>query len=164
MTKTILIATDYSLESLNILKKVLKEKGAKEDQNQYNILLTSGYDSGDSIRDLLFNTKTSVFNKIRPAEFCDAYGIIKNKYPHLVNKIICDIFTGSFQRTFNQYVKAENIEEAYYSSSIKSKGKGKFDLVPYIKKCKDLPSTEVKVEIKERVPERGRLAEIFVEV
>ncbi|ASE63212.1 hypothetical protein H3Z85_06980 [Chryseobacterium indologenes] len=164
MTKTILIATDYSLESLNILKKVLKEKEAKEDQNQYNILLTSGYDSGDSIRDLLFNTKTSVFNKIRPAEFCDAYGIIKNKYPHLVNKIICDIFTGSFQRTFNQYVKAENIEEAYYSSSIKSKGKGKFDLVPYIKKCKDLPSTEVKVEIKERVPERGRLAEIFVEV
>lgn len=121
MAKTILIATDYSLESLNILKKVLKEKDASEDQNQYNILLTSGYDYGDSIRDLLFNTKTSVFNKIRPEEFCDAYGIIKNKYPHLVNKIVCDIFTGSFQRTFNQYVKAENIEEAYYSSSVKSK-------------------------------------------
>ena len=60
MAKTILIATDYSLESLNILKKVLKEKDASEDQNQYNILLTSGYDYGDSIRDLLFNTKTSV--------------------------------------------------------------------------------------------------------
>ena len=82
MTKTILIATDYSLESLNILKKVLKEKDAAEDQNQYNILLTSGYDSGDSIRDLLFSTKTSVFNKIRPTEFCDAFGIISNKYPH----------------------------------------------------------------------------------
>ncbi|WES96294.1 hypothetical protein P2W68_15725 [Chryseobacterium arthrosphaerae] len=164
MAKTILIATDYSLESLNILKKVLKEKDASEDQNQYNILLTSGYDYGDSIRDLLFNTKTSVFNKIRPKEFCDAYGIIKNKYPHLVNKIICDIFTGSFQRTFNQYVKAENIEEAYYSSSIKSKGKGKFDLTPYIKKCKDLKSHEITIEVRERLPERGRLAEIFVEV
>lgn len=164
MAKTILIATDYSLESLNILKKVLKEKDRSEDQNQYNILLTSGYDSGDSIRDLLFNTKTTVFNKIRPKEFCDAYGIIKNKYPHLVNKIICDVFTGNFQRTFNQYVKAENIEEAYYSSSIKSKGKGKFDLIPYIKKCKDLQSQEIAVEIRERLPERGRLAEIFVEV
>lgn len=164
MTKTILIATDYSLESLNILKKVLKEKEASEDQNQYDILLTSGYDSGDSIRDLLFNTKTSIFNKIRPAEFCDAYGIVKNKYPHLVNKIICDVFTGSFQRTFNQYVSAENIEEAYYSSSIKSKGKGKFDLIPYIKNCKDLKSHEVAVEVRERLPERGRLAEIFVEV
>lgn len=164
MTKTILIATDYSLESLNILKKVLKEKDASEDQNQYNILLTSGYDAGDSIRDLLFSTKTSVFNKIRPAEFCDAFGIISNKYPHLVNKIICDVFTGSFQRTFNQYVKAENIEEAYYSTSIKSKGKGKFDLIPYIKKCKELQSHEITVEVRERLPERGRLAEIFVEV
>jgi hypothetical protein len=164
MTKTILIATDYSLESLNILKKVLKEKDASEDQNQYNILLTSGYDAGDSIRDLLFTTKTSVFNKIRPAEFCDAFGIISNKYPHLVNKIICDVFTGSFQRTFNQYIKAENIEEAYYSPSIKSKGKGKFDLIPYIKKCKELQSHEITVEVREKLPERGRLAEIFVEV
>ncbi|MFP3832474.1 hypothetical protein [Chryseobacterium sp. SIMBA_028] len=164
MAKTILIATDYSLESLNILKKVLKEKEASEDQNQYNILLTSGYDSGDSIRDLLFNTKTTIFNKIRPQEFCDAFGIIKNKYPHLVNKIICDVFTGSFQRTFNQYVKAENIEEAYYSSSIKSKGRGKFDIIPYIKNCKDLPSHEITVGVRERLPERGRLAEIFVEV
>lgn len=164
MAKTILIATDYSLESLNILKKVLKEKEAANDENQYDILLTSGYDSGDSIRDLLFNTKTSIFNKIRPAEFCDAYGIVKNKYPHLVNKIICDVFTGSFQRTFNQYVNAENIEEAYYSSSIKSKGKGKFDLIPYIRNCKDLKSHEIAVEVRERLPERGRLAEIFVEV
>lgn len=164
MTKTILIATDYSLESLNILKKVLKEKDASEDQSQYHILLTSGYDSGDSIRDLLFNTKTSVFNKIRPAEFCDAYGIIKNKYSHLISKITCDVFTGSFQRTFNQYVRAENIEEAYYSSSIKSKGKGKFDLIPYIKKCKELQSHEISIEVREKLPERGRLAEIFVEV
>lgn len=164
MTKTILIATDYSLESLNILKKVLKEKHASEDQNQYNILLVSGYDTGDSIRDLLFNTKSAIFNKLRPQEFCDAFGIIKNKYPHLINRIVCDIFTGSFQRTFNHYVKVENIEEAYYSSSIKSKGKGKFDLIPYIKKCKDLASQEIKVEIPERLPERGRLAEIFVEV
>ena len=163
MTKTILIATDYSLESLNILKKVMREKDAAEDQNQYNILLVSGYDTGDSIRDLLFNTKTTIFNKLRPQEFCDAYGIIRNKYSHLINKIVCDIFTGSFQRTFNNYVKAENIEEAYYSPAIQSKGKGKFDLVPYIKKCKDLQSKEISLEVRDRLPEKGRLAEIFVE-
>lgn len=164
MTKTILIATDYSLESLNILKKVLKEKDAAEDQNQYNILLVSGYEMGDSIRDLLFNTKSTIFNKIRPKEFCDAYGIIKNKYPHLIERIVCDIFTGSFQRTFNNYVRTENIEEAYYAESIQSKGKGKFDIIPYIKKCKELQSQEIAVEIQERLPERGRLAEVFVEV
>lgn len=163
MTKTILIATDYSLESLNILKKVMREKDAAENQNQYNILLVSGYDTGDSIRDLLFNTKSTIFNKLRPQEFCDAYGIIRNKYSHLINKIVCDIFTGSFQRTFNNYVKAENIEEAYYSPAIQSKGKGKFDLIPYIKKCKDLQSKEISLEVRDRLPEKGRLAEIFVE-
>lgn len=163
MTKTILIATDYSLESLNILKKVMREKDAAEDQNQYNILLVSGYDTGDSIRDLLFNTKSTIFNKLRPQEFCDAYGIVRNKYSHLINKIVCDIFTGSFQRTFNNYVKAENIEEAYYSPAIQSKGKSKFDLIPYIKKCKDLQSKEISLEVRDRLPEKGRLAEIFVE-
>ena len=164
MTKTILIATDYSLESLNILKKVLKEKDARAEEIQYNVLLVSGYEMGDSIRDLLFMTKSTVFNKIRPQEFVDAYGIIKNKYPHLINKIVCDIFTGSFQRAFNNYVNAENIEEAYYSPAIKSKGKGKFDIAPYIKKCKDLQTQEIRIETAERLPERGRLAEIFVEV
>lgn len=161
MTKSILIATDYSLESLHILKEVLKEKNASEDQNQYTVFLVSGYDMGDSIRDLLFNTKSTIFNKIKPQEFNDAYEIIKNKYPHLIDKIICDVFTGSFQRTFDQYIKAEHIEEAYYSSSIKSKGKGKFDLIPYIKKCKNIRSQEIAIEIHERLPERGRLAEIF---
>ncbi|MBT2621405.1 MULTISPECIES: hypothetical protein [Chryseobacterium] len=164
MIKTILIATDYSLESLNILKKVLKEKDSKDDETQYTILFVSGYDMGDSIRDLLFTTKTAIFNKIRPVEFSDAISIVKNKYPHLVHKVICDVFTGSFQRTFNNYVKIENIEEAYYSPSIKSKGKGKFDIASYIKKCKDLESYEIALEISERLPERGRLAEIFVEV
>jgi hypothetical protein len=161
MTKTILIATDYSLESLNILKEVLKEKNASEDQNQYTIFLVSGYEMGDSIRDLLFNTKSTIFNKIKPQEFNDAYEIIKNKYPHLIEKVVCDVFTGSFQRTFDNYIKAEHIEEAYYSSSIKSKGRGKFDLIPYIKKSKNLQSEEITIEIHERLPERGRLAEIF---
>lgn len=163
MIRTILIATDYSLESLNILKKVMREKEASEDRDQYDILLVSGYDTGDSIRDLLFNTKSTIFNKLRPQEFCEAYGIIKNKYPHLIHKIVCDIFTGSFQRTFNNYVKAGNIEEAYYSPAIRSKGGGKFDLIPYIRKCRDLKSYEISVEIRKQLPEKGRLAEIFAE-
>ncbi|WP_407481552.1 hypothetical protein [Elizabethkingia meningoseptica] len=164
MSKTILIATDYSLESLNILKKVLHEKNALQDDTQYDILFVSGYDMGDSIRDLLFTTKNTIFNKIRPQEFCDAYEIIRNKYSHLVNKIVCDVFTGNFQRTFNNYVKAQNIDEAYYSPSIKSKNKGKFDIIPYIKKCKGLAAQEVAIAAPQRLPERGRLAEIFAEV
>ncbi len=164
MIRTILIATDYSLESLNILKKVLKEKNSGEEDTKYNILLVSGYDMGDSIRDLLFNTKGTVFSKIRSKEFCDAYGIIKNKYPHLVNKIVCDVFTGSFQRVFNNYLTAQNVEEAYYTNTLKDKNtKGKFDLASYLKKAKGIKAQEIIINVPEFMPEKGKLAEVFVE-
>lgn len=163
MTKTILIATDFSLESLDILKKVLKNKTDKNDENQYNILLVSGYDMGDSIRDLLFTTKSSVFGKIRPQEFCDAYSIINNKYPSLINKITCDIFTGSFQRTFNSFVEAANVDEAYYSTSrSRHLSKNQFDITSYLKKCKHVDAVEIATETTELVPEKGRLAEVFL--
>ena len=70
-------------------------------------------------------------------------------------------FTGTFQRTFNNYVKATNIQEAYYSPSVRSKGKGKFSIIPYIRKCKELQYTEISVEVPQSLPERGRLMEIF---
>ncbi len=162
MTKTILIATDFSLESLDILKKVLKSKNDQNDENNYKILFVSGYDMGDSIRDLLFTTKSSVFEKIRPQEFCDAYSIINNKYPNLINKITCDIFTGSFQRTFNDYIEAANVDEAYYSSKSKSLSKNQFDVTAYLKKNKHIEAQEVVTEVTEFVPEKGRLAEVFL--
>ncbi|WP_312084184.1 hypothetical protein [Epilithonimonas hominis] len=162
MIKTILIATDFSLESLDILKKVLKNKNDQNDENRYNILFVAGYDMGDSIRDLLFTSKSTIFRKIRPQEFCDAYSIINNKYPNLINKITCDIFTGSFQRTFNNYVEATEIHEAYYSSSKSNNlSKGQFDITPYVKKCKHLEAVEIMTQAPEFVHEKGRLAEVF---
>lgn len=165
MIKTILIATDFSLESLNIMKKVLREKNATDNDSQYKILLVSGYDAGDSIRDLLFNSKGKVFSKIRSKEFVEAYSIIKNKYPHLVHKIQCDVFTGNFQRTFDQYLKAADIDEAYYSDALKESNKnGKFDLAPFLKKTNLLEAQEIKMLTPDFMPEKGKIAEVFVEV
>ena len=163
MTRTILIATDFSLESLDILKKVLKKKHEQNDENKYNILFVAGYDMGDSIRDLLFTTKSYVFGKIRSKEFCDAYSIINNKYPNLINKITCDIFTGSFQRTFNNYMEAANVDEAYYSTSkSKNLSKNQFEITTYLKKNKMIEAQEVVTQTTEFVPEKGRLAEVFL--
>ncbi|WDF48561.1 hypothetical protein PQ459_08785 [Chryseobacterium sp. KACC 21268] len=163
MTKTILIATDFSLESLDILKKVLKKKNEQHDENKYNILFVAGYDMGDSIRDLLFTTKGTILTKIRSKEFCDAYSIINNKYPNLINKITCDIFTGSFQRTFNNYIEAANIDEAYFSTSkSKNLGKNQFEITTYLKKNKHVEAHEVVTATSGFVPEKGRLAEVFL--
>ena len=163
MTKTILIATDFSLESLDILKKVLKKKHDQNDENRYNILFVTGYDMGDSIRDLLFTTKGTILNKIRPQEFCDAYSIINNKYPNLINKITCDIFTGSFQRAFNNYIEVAQVDEAYYTSSKSTNlGKCQFDVKTYLKRNKHLEAQEVMTQTTELMPEKGRLAEVFL--
>ena len=163
MIKTILIATDFSLESLDILKKVLNKKNNENDENQYNILFVSGYDMGDSITDLLFTTKHSVLGKIRSQEFCDACTIIKNKYPNLIHKINYDIFSGSFQRTFNFYLEVINVDEAYYSAS-KSKNlkKNQFEINNYLRKNKHVVPHEVITITPEFIPERGRLAEVFL--
>lgn len=162
MIKTILIATDFSLESLDILKKVLKKKESQNDDNQYNILFVSGYDMGDSIRELLFTTKNSMICKVRSQDFCDAYSIICNKYSKLINKVTCDIFTGNFQRTFNHYLEALNIDEAYYSSTkSKSLKKNQFELTTYLKKNKHIQPQEVVMEAVDYMPEKGRLAQVF---
>ena len=162
MIKTILIATDFSLESLDILKKVLKKKESQNDDTKYNVLFVSGYDMGDSIRDLLFTTKNSMICKIRSQEFCDAYSIINNKYSNLINKVTCDVFTGNFQRTFNHYIEALNIDEAYYSSA-KSRNlkKNQFEITTYLKKNKHIQPQEVVMEVLDFMPEKGRLAEVF---
>lgn len=163
MTKTILIATDFSLESLDILKKVLKKKHEQNDGTKYNILFVTGYDMGDSIRDLLFTTKSAILSKVRSQEFCDAYSIINNKYPDLVNKVSCDIFTGSFQRTFNNYLEAAGVDEIYYTASrSRTANKNQFDITGYVKKNKIVEAQEVMIKSPEYVPEKGRLAEIFL--
>ncbi|WP_262150005.1 hypothetical protein [Chryseobacterium foetidum] len=165
MSTTILIATDFSLESLNVMKKVLREKSSSNSGGQYKILLVSGYDAGDSIRDLLFSNKGKIFSKIRSAEFCEALSIIKNKYPDMVTKITCDIFTGYFQRTFDQYLKVSDVQEAYYSDSLKEiNHSGKFDIVPFLRKTNILEAQEIKVVTPDFMPEKGKIAEVFAEV
>ena len=57
MTKALLIYTDFSLESLITLKKVLAEKNTENNDYKYDIYLVSGYETGDSISTLLFNSK-----------------------------------------------------------------------------------------------------------
>lgn len=163
MIKSILIATDFSLESLEILKKVLKKKDDLNDDNQYNILFVSGYDMGDSITDLLFTSKHSILCKIRSQEFVDACNIINNKYPHLIKKITCDIFTGYFQKSFNNYLETLNIDDAYYSTSkSKTLNKNQFEVSSYLAKNKIVEATEVMVVSPKFVPEKGRLAEVFL--
>lgn len=162
MTKNILIATDFSLDSLSVLKTIIKEKENAKDTSEYVVHFVTGYYTGDSIRDLLFERKETILCKIKSKEFDEACSILKNKYPCLVKKIKFDIFSGYFQRSFNQYLFSEHIEEAYYTS-VKNKKRNKniFDLNSFIKKSKNLKKQEVLINHQNLMPEKGQIAEIF---
>jgi len=51
MNQTILIPTDFSIQSLTVLKNILTNSTSK---SKFTIILLHGLSLGDSIRDLLF--------------------------------------------------------------------------------------------------------------
>lgn len=158
MTKNILIATDFSLESLTVLKNILKER---DEKTIYNFHFIIGYDRGDSIRELLFDTNTRILNKVKNQEFDEACHILKNKFANSIRDISFHVFSGYFQNSFNQFLDSKKIDKIFYSSSkIKHPNKNVYDLKKFIKKSK-ISNSEIVFENHTILHEKGRLAEFF---
>lgn len=159
MIKNILIPTDFTVESLNLVKSFLKQK---KSDFVCNIILLHGTTLSDSITDLLFFSKSRAIESLSNKAFEEACDIIRNKYDSQINIVKKDIFTGKNQAAFDHYIAANKIDEAYIPSdytSGRTDGKS-FDLIPYIKKS-SLHVKEVKWRNTEAVPEKGKLAEVF---
>ena len=74
--KTVLIPTDFSIESLNTVKGALKQC---EGENT-NLILVYGVYLSDSITDLLFFSKPKYLSTLQSEKFTQACEILKNKY------------------------------------------------------------------------------------
>lgn len=159
MSKTILFPTDFTVESLQLLKAFFST--ADKDLS-YNIILLHGLNSGDSITELLFFSKNKQIESLSDKSFNDACDIIINKYASHINSFRKDIFTGFTQNAFNNYIEANNIDEAYIPANYKLNitNKKSFDILPYIRKS-NLQIEEVAWKKKEIMPEKGKLAEVF---
>ncbi|NBA88721.1 hypothetical protein GVN16_23305 [Emticicia sp. CRIBPO] len=159
MIKNILIPTDFTVESLNLVKSFLRQK---KDDFTCNIILLHGTSMSDSITDLLFFSKSRFIDSLSNKAFDEACDIIRNKYDSQVNIIKKDIFTGKTQAAFDHFIVANKIVEAYIpaeyvSSKVNQNG---IDIIPFIKKS-SLNVREVKWRSAEAVPEKGKLAEVF---
>lgn len=158
MTKNILIPTDFSLESLNILKTLLHETDAKQIDVAYQIVFITGYDKGDSIRDLLFQSDASIIQKLRTNEFNEALSILKNKYAEYFLSTKFILYNGIFQSRFNQVLDSNKIDAIYFSTAkLSSASKNIFCLNKSIKKC-DLPKYEIQTQTPIKSFEKERLA------
>lgn len=159
MIKTVLVPTDFCVASLNVLKSLLKNS---PEDCKYNIILIHGYRLPDGISQLLFFSKSKAIGSLCDQQFDEACTILKNKFSSQIVSVRKDIFTGYNQAAFRNYIEANEITEAYFSSDYKMNlsGKHSFDILPFIKKS-SLATKEVVCGTDAQVPEQGSLAELF---
>lgn len=159
MKKTILIPTDFTVQSLNVLKAVLNQNNTKQ---EYDVILLHGFNSTDSIRDLLFFSKPQQIASLMNTEFEEAYEVIRNKFDSQINSLKIDLFSGYNSSAFNTYMEANGVSEIFTSDrKPKFAHKNSFDLARFINKSR-INTTIIESVSKSSVPERGKIAEVFM--
>lgn len=159
MKKTILIPTDFTVNSLNILKTILIQNEAKQ---TYNVILLHGMSLSDSIRDLLFFSKSKQIESLTNSEFEEAYEVIRNKFENQISSLRIDLFTGYNLSAFNNYLEGNKVEQIFISDKKPVLiNKNSFDLSRFIEKCK-VEVTKVDFGANATVPEKGKIAEVFM--
>lgn len=154
MKRTILIPTDFSIQSLNVLQAFLEQN--KTEDVQYNIILLHGYQLSDSIVDLLFFSKGNILRTLISPKFSEACNVLRNKYSEQISTIKEDIFTGFTQSAFNNYTDSNQVEEIWYNAKQKPafSHSNSFDFRKFIKRS----------ELKTTSVQAGTITNLFVEV
>ena len=160
MIKKILIPTDFSIQSLNVLKSALSElkEGEKVD-----VLMVHGMYTSTNITSLLYFSKKEIINDIASESFREACQIIKSKYASKINSMREEIFTGFTHAAFSNFIEGNRIDEAVIPKNyqMQLENKKSFDVTPFIRRSQ-VKVTEVSWKNDITAPERGQLAEVFV--
>ncbi|HEV7348576.1 hypothetical protein [Telluribacter sp.] len=159
MAKTILIPTDFTIESLNTVKGALRQlEGEKVD-----LVLVYSAHLTDCITDLLFFSKRKYLDEQQNAKFKEACEILKNKYASQLNSFCLDLFTGINQNAFENFLLGKKVETIFIPKSYRMKLTNKwcFDLLPYCRKC-SLQYVEIDWNENRNVPDQGSIAELFL--
>lgn len=142
MYKTILFPTDFTVRSLNLVKKAIEDHPGEK----LDILLIHGIHSSDSITDLLFFSKGKIIQKLSSLEFEDACQLLSNIFKEQVNSIKTELFTGFTQSGFNEFVKDLKVDTIYLpvKSDFVFRNKMSADLTRFL-----IKNTSTKVFVQE---------------
>jgi hypothetical protein len=133
MIKHVLIPTDFTVKSLQVVRYALEDAGTAK----LNILLFHMVDIPHSITDLLFFSKEQLRRKLINQDFKDACAVLRNKYASSVADIQCEVFYGSSAAVFENYVDARNVDVIMYNKSLVLKKIDARSIDPYklIRRC-----------------------------
>jgi hypothetical protein len=156
MGKTILLPTDFTIRSLNLLRHALYSYK----ETSLNIVMVTGVTLPESISDLLFFSKREFFKKMSDAEFTEACDIIRKKYASNINSLRFEIFTGVTQAAFRNFLEGNDIEEIYIPQNKLNYPERCFDPIPFMQRS-NLPQQLVSWTETTNVSSQNHLGELF---
>ncbi|MFI8379380.1 hypothetical protein [Leeuwenhoekiella sp. NPDC079379] len=131
--KKILIPTDFTVDSLVLLKNALSTcKGQKLD-----VVLAYGAHLDSAICDLLFYSKKNHIQKLTNKEFNEGKAILTNRYKDQINSLSIELFIGTTQSAFKSFAEGLNISQIYATNDyhdLQINKKTGFCLYKYFKK------------------------------
>ena len=158
MIKTVLLPTDFSIESLNLLKA-----SARLDVGKVRVVFYHSFVLSASITELLFFSKTKTIESLVRPDFWNAVKIIRNKYSSVFDHIEVDLFVGRNGAAFENFVLGNRadyilIPEHYVMQHIHERSD---DPIKYIGHCKGVTIHRMHWTIDGNIPEKNLLSEIF---
>lgn len=158
--RTILIPTDFTVNSLLPVKKILQVNGSDE----VRILLFHCVHAPDSITDLLLFSKPREIRRLSGTEFADACEIIRHRFAPALNNLVIDLFMGNTHSAFENFVEgwqADAICLAKQMTYAKPSPQSA-DPMAFIKKS-SIPVLEMDIELSASPLTQNRLAALFLE-
>jgi len=131
MYKTILIPTDFTVESLNLVKQSCID----HQDEKINIVLIHAINMSNTITDLLFFSKNKVIEKLSHESFHEGCSILLNRFSETVNSFRKELFSGYNQSAFNNFIEANQIDKVYVPEEYEFKFNNDMseNIMPYIK-------------------------------
>ncbi|KQR70614.1 hypothetical protein [Pedobacter sp. Leaf176] len=123
--KTVLIPTDFNLESLNILEALIQQKPEK-----MNIIFLHAFKLSDSITDMLMLSRRSRDYENVSDEFYSKIDQFKNKYSAQINAIGIEYFYGSTVAAFKNFLEAFDVDYIAYLKNYDFKPINKYSIDP----------------------------------
>lgn len=111
----ILIPTDFSIASLNLVKEAVEQSS----DQKLDIILVYGVHLSSSISELLFFSKPKLLATLQSREFADACSLLKNKYLTKVRTIYPDLLMSNNAGYMKQYLEQEKIDQVYIPAHYK---------------------------------------------
>ena len=123
--RTVLIPTDFNLNSLAILEALVKQKAEK-----MNIIFVHAFKLSDSITDMLMLSRRSRDYENVSDDFYNTINQFKSKYPAQINCIGIEYFYGSTVAAFKNFLEAFDVDYIAYLKNYNFKPINKYSIDP----------------------------------